>query len=556
MLSTTQIFIAQAISLLPFVWLVYRLLKQYIRQISLNNIRGPSAESVLTGNLAQIFDVNGWAFHHHIADTYGGVVKIHGICGDKQLYISDPLALHNVVVKEQDIYQETDLFIEGNKLIFGHGLLSTLGEQHRKQRKMLNPVLSIAHMRQMLPMFYDISHKLRGALEARITSGTHEVDMLSWISRTAVELIGQSGLGHSFDSLTEDHPEHPYPKVLKNLIPALFSMMIARGFLPWFTAIGPASLRRRALDLIPWARLQKAKSLTDYMHEVSHGILDDAKRKLEAGDEAMLARVGQGKDIMSILLRANMQASEENRLTDVELLGQVSTLMFAAMDTTSGALARTLQLLAEHPTVQDTLRDEILEAKKASDGDIPYDELVSLPYLDAVCRETLRRYPPISIQSRTTRKDTVMPLSEPITGVDGRPIHEIGVPSNTNVIISIVASNTNPAIWGPDAMDWKPERWLAPLPSSVSSAHVPGVYSHLMTFLGGSRACIGFKFSQLEMKVVLAVLVETFRLSPTKDELFWNMTTISTPTVKGDPSGQPCMPLRLDLVDPNRRVHA
>ena len=66
-----------------------------------------------------------------------------------------------------------------------------------------------------------------------------------------------------------------------------------------------------------------------------------------------------------------------------------SLLVFAATDTTSNSLARTLQLLARNPDVQDKVRAEIMEA--SHDGeDIPYDTLVSLPYLDAICRETLR----------------------------------------------------------------------------------------------------------------------------------------------------------------------
>lgn len=67
------------------------------------------------------------------------------------------------------------------------------------------------------------------------------------------------------------------------------------------------------------------------------------------------------------------------------------TLIFAAMDTTSGALARILHQLAQHPEVQEKLRQEIMDARR-SKGDLPHDELVSLPYLDAVCRETLRLY--------------------------------------------------------------------------------------------------------------------------------------------------------------------
>ena len=65
-----------------------------------------------------------------------------------------------------------------------------------------------------------------------------------------------------------------------------------------------------------------------------------------------------------------------------------STFIFAGMDTTSNALAITLSLLSKSPQVQDKLRNEILEASKGEVLD--YDVLVSLPYLDAVCRETLR----------------------------------------------------------------------------------------------------------------------------------------------------------------------
>ena len=66
------------------------------------------------------------------------------------------------------------------------------------------------------------------------------------------------------------------------------------------------------------------------------------------------------------------------------------TFTFAAMDTTSGALGRILFLLSIHQDVQNKLRQEITEARKS--GDLGYDDLVALPYLDAVCKETLRVY--------------------------------------------------------------------------------------------------------------------------------------------------------------------
>ena len=78
--------------------------------------------------------------------------------------------------------------------------------------------------------------------------------------------------------------------------------------------------------------------------------------------------------------------------------------ILAGMDTTSNALSRILYTLAQHPDAQEKLRAEIIEARGSSDPNsllnIDYDDLVKLPYLDAVCRETLRVYAPVIIIGR------------------------------------------------------------------------------------------------------------------------------------------------------------
>jgi cytochrome P450 len=78
-----------------------------------------------------------------------------------------------------------------------------------------------------------------------------------------------------------------------------------------------------------------------------------------------------------------------------------------------------------------------------------------------------------------TRKDVALTTSTPVTTVDGSTVTEVPVPAGTEIFVSILASNRNPAIWGPDSFEWKPERWLLSLPQSVADAHVPGIYSNL-----------------------------------------------------------------------------
>jgi cytochrome P450 len=93
-----------------------------------------------------------------------------------------------------------------------------------------------------------------------------------------------------------------------------------------------------------------------------------------------------------------------------------------------------------------------------------------------------------SSTDNSTRQDTVLPLSTPIIGLDGREMNEISVPNNTDITISIYAANRNPEIWGPDSYDWKPERWLNPLPETVIDARIPGVYSHLYVLVAFCNA--------------------------------------------------------------------
>ncbi|KAI0760472.1 cytochrome P450 [Fomes fomentarius] len=539
--------VLQAVAICFLSWFLWKYLRQIVVRTPLDNIPGPLTKSFLYGNLRQLLDRNGWGFIEHLTDCYPGIARLSGPLGHRMLYVFDHVALHNIIVKDQYIFEEAAWFINSNMLQFGPGLLSTLGDHHRKQRKLLNPVFSIAHMRRVVPIFNSVGHRLAKAIEYRVIGHPEavEIDMLSWMGRTALELIGQAGLGYSFDSLTADSPDD-FGGAVKAFQPASVKVAFLRRLLPYVIDVGPPWLRRKILELIPHKGLQELKAIVDTMHRRSVEIFEEKKRALEKGDEAVTQQVGEGKDIMSILLRANMAASEEDRLPEEELIGQMSTFILAAMDTTSNALAITLQLLSEHQDIQEKLRREILTASQGNDLD--YDALVSLPYLDAVCRETLRLHAPISNVFRETRQDVVLPLSKPIRGLDGSTIHEIPIPKDTVVIAALLSSNRNKAIWGEDAMEWKPERWLSPLPEPVTDAKIPGIYSNLMTFLGGGRACIGFKFSQLEMKVVLCQLLSTFTFSPSDTPIVWNLAGIRFPSVRNGTKAS--LPLKVGLYKP------
>ncbi|KAI1794332.1 cytochrome P450 [Ganoderma leucocontextum] len=538
----------QAVLTCGATWLLWKILRQFGVKSALDNLPGPPSPSMLLGNLKQIYDKQGWAFHRQL-EQYGPVSILHGKFGRKIVYVFDPKAMHTIAVKEQYVYDEARWFLRMNMTTMGPGLLATTGDQHRLQRKMLNPAFNINYMREMLPIFYEVTHKLRTALETTLRDGPKEINLVNWMGRTALELIGQAGLGYSFDSLTEESLD-TYGGALKTFVPSLYNLALYLQFWPYIEAAIPLSLRRLIADKLPHKGFQQLRRVVNTMYDRSLDIYNEKKAAVAKGDEGVKQLFREGKDLMSILLRANMAAEDTDRLSDEELIGQMSTLTTAAMDTTSNALSLTLDLLAKHPEAQARLRQEILDAQNDNGGnDLGYDDLVSLPYLDAVCRETLRLFPPAIFRFRETREDVVLPLSEPVRGVDGTMMSEIPIPKDTTVFVGVYTSNTRKALWGEDAYEWKPERWLSRLPDAVLDAKIPGVYSNLMTFWGGGRACIGFKFSQLEMKVVLAVLVSTFTFEHTEKEIKWNLAGVVYPTVGKETN--PSLPLMVGLVKPN-----
>ncbi|KAF8910660.1 cytochrome P450, partial [Gymnopilus junonius] len=466
------------------------------------------------------------------------------------LYTFDPQALHHIFVKDVNIYEETDSFVETRSPLTVLNTLSHLhvpGDQHRRQRKMLSPLFSNAHVREMVPIFYEVAHKVRNVFMQKAHHGPQEVDILSWVHRIALELIGQCGFGYSFDRLTEDSVPHAYGVAFKRLGKSRNNILLNMVIFPILTRIGSPQFRRWVVERSESTEVKQYRDIIDTCYNTSVEIFNSRKKAIEEDHEVIEDQAGNGKDVLSTLIKANTSAFEDDRVSDKELLSQMLTLTFAATDTTSSALSRTIYLLAQHKDVQDRLREEIRNARQNNEGhDLAYDELDSLPYLDAICKETLRLYPPFPVLMRVNRQDSILPLRTPIKGIDGQEIREVPLSKGTLVHVSIVGSNRNTETWGPDAAEWKPDRWLNPLPKTLVDAHIPGIYSHLMTFLGGGRSCIGFKFSQLEMKVVIALFVETLELSLPNKPIYWQMTEIVTPSTELE-MRNPALPLIVRL---------
>ncbi|KAM5536151.1 hypothetical protein V8D89_010250 [Ganoderma adspersum] len=427
------------------------------------------------------------------------------------------------------------------------------GYEHQRQRKHIQPAFSTRFIRSTAPTLNQVALEvLVDVLREEAQERPTEVDISDYLGRYSLESIGRASLGYSFGPLNYHGTD--YSRAMKQFGPTMVKLHLWRRFLPWLIKTFPPFLLNLASDLLPWRTLHEMKAISNSLHMASKLVLkqrrDDLQQEIESTHDH-----GRGKDLMSFLLIENMKSSDTDSLSESDLLGQMSLMLLAGTDTTSTTMSRVLEMLALHRDVQDMLRRELVEATTGAGrslADMDGDSFAELRFLNAVVRETLRLHPAFYMIPRIADKDIPLPLGSPVTGRDGRPIHEVVVPAGTMVLVNILGVNRDRSIWGQDASEWKPERWLSPLPASVSEAHIPSVFSNTMTFSSGPRACIGYQLAVTEIRIAIAHLVLAFDFAPSSKEIEWKWEGITTPTVCGSAAKKPELPMILTpiKVDP------
>jgi len=239
--------------------------------------------------------------------------------------------------------------------------------------------------------------------------------------------------------------------------------------------------------------------------------------------EKSSASLIQEKDILSLLIKSNLSADPSKRMSDTDLLNQISTFLFAGSDSTSLGMTWCLHHLSLHPHIQTRLRDEVLSVPFPSiySATSHADVLDSLSFLDAVVRETLRVSPPAHGSIRTAITDDLIPVSHAVHLRDGTiipPGGHIPIRKGSFIHIPIEGLNLCEDIWGPDSRAFNPDRWFNLPPSARNH---PGL-CNLMTFSFGPHSCPGYRFSISEMKIFVATLISHFVFKPSEDIRMFN----------------------------------
>ncbi|PYH88060.1 cytochrome P450 [Aspergillus ellipticus CBS 707.79] len=305
-------------------------------------------------------------------------------------------------------------------------------------------------------------------LQAQKESGPRTgILIMPWLARLTQDVMSLCLFG--FDLQALDEPRVPYLQLMGEIIPALFNRWFL--YFPVLEKVGKfLPSRRRAFQKIDeFDRLldgivaTTAQAAEKQPKLVSHSL----KRALDAGE------------ISYSQYRSNL------RMT-----------FMVGHDNTEFLLTSAMWELGRNPMAQDRLRTEVLDATRSNPG---LDTLQNLPYLTAVIYEVLRLYPPVA--------EMINHTSSRATLLGGK----IPIQPGTNLGWNAYGVHTNPALWGPDAGVFRPERWGLDLKAIQTHVRRQTMKGHFIAFGLHARKCLGQALGLSEAKVTLSELVQRIR---------------------------------------------
>ncbi|KAK0438187.1 cytochrome P450 [Desarmillaria tabescens] len=518
---------------------LYHLVKSFYLEYTspLSDLPGPESPSFFSGNLKQIWASEDSNLQDKWFKQYGPTIRYAGILGGYRLFTTDLRAVSHILNNAYDYPKPPHSRYNIGRVI-GKGVLVVEGEKHKQQRRTMNPAFGPAQIRELNTIFLEKSLQLRDLWTAECAAqGSLTTNVLSWLSRLTLDVIGLAGFNYKFNSLNPSHT----PNELTEAFTKIFATATRSSPLVFIKTFFPV------LRFIPDPRDAEISRAHETMSRIGHQLLDESHARLRASGEKGSSTA---RDLLSLLVKANMSSGvgEHQRMADSDVLAQVPTFLVAGHETTSTATTWALFALTQSPDTQIKLRDELLRV----DTDTPtMDELNALPYLDWVVRETLRVHSPVPGTVRIAGKDDVIPLSRPFVDRKGKVQIASGMIRKGQVVmIPITTINRDETLWGEDARAFKPERWEK-IPDTVKS--IPGVWGNLLSFIGGPRSCIGYRFSLVEMKAILFTLVRAFEfeLAVPGAEIAKKSVIVQRPLLRSNPGAGNQMPI---IIKPYQKV--
>ena len=275
-----------------------------------------------------------------------GPILRYFVLGRARLSVLDDDALKQIMVRNPYVWQKPPITTNFMAPILGEGVLLAEGDTHVQQRKALSPAFSISSIKTLSPIFWRKALLLSDLWRSELRKGTGQtssIEVLDWLNRTTLDIIGEAGFGANFDSL--NRPETPIREAYQRYF----------QFDNWDRLFHGLQATTSLAKYLPMKAKREILAARRTLIGVASDIIRDKQAKKQSHS------LSAEKNIIAMVVRDNSSASGkmEGSMTFETMRDQVMTFLGAGHDTTAAGVAWTLHLLAKHPSVQDKLRDEI-----------------------------------------------------------------------------------------------------------------------------------------------------------------------------------------------------
>jgi cytochrome P450 len=400
-----------------------------------------------------------------LRESHGEIVRLNALRFAVYL-VSDPQAIQEALTMTGSVYTKgvprrddpTGPGVQPLSRLLGEGLLTSTGELHKRQRRLLQPLFHRDRISEYAAAFAEIAahDDWRDGQTRDVHHDMVEIT-LAVIARTVFDVDLDTDVAATIRRTVE-----------VDLSPT--------------AGVGPLARIATMLRLPGARRIETAR---DDLRGVVHRLIADRRRQGTGG-----------RDVLSLLLDAR-DADTGEAMSDDQIADEALTLLLAGHETTANALSWTLSLLARHPEAQARLHAE-LDDVLTPDGRVGLADVPRLVWTTAVFNEAMRLYPPAWMIGRRLLEDRV------ICGYQ--------LAAGSVLILSPYVVQRDPQWWpSPDA--FRPERWLEPTAGTAATVADRPRYAYF-PFGGGARQCIGNSFAQLEGVVILAERCRRWSYTP------------------------------------------
>jgi cytochrome P450 len=418
-------------------------------------------------------------------------------------------------------YPKGEVFQEIFQSLLGDGIFNTDGELWRKQRKIASFEFASKVLRDFsTEVFRAYSLKLAVILTHAATL-QNTTDMQDLFLRLTMETICQVSFGIGIGTLEPSLPDIPFAKAFENA-----NELSAHRF------VDPLWKLKRFFNVGAEATMVKSiKQIDDFAYDVIYARKQEVAAQKKCGDakpgesQAVMVR----RDFFTRLLLLNEDSGKET-FTDKEFRDTMINFLMAGRDTSASTISWFVSMMILHPEVDKRIEEELRAFEKARKEEtdynvgpikdlkqfiaglcngaddetsfnlqvaeyaqlLTYDSLLKLQYLYAAILETLRLHPPVPVDIKGVLNDDTFP--------DGTHVKK-----GSLVAYSPWAMGRMQYIWGSDACDFKPERWMK---DGVVQLESPFKFT---AFQAGPRICLGKDSALLQLRMVLAILCRFYK---------------------------------------------